>query len=100
MLNGIDLALPNHLGRTPIHEAASHADAQILSEKQLFIRAKKLGISTFLIWEKGNSIQVISFSRGRVGPSLYFAFALVSSQELVCLSLGCCEQDAPGIRLL
>lgn len=31
------------------------ADAQILSEKQLFIRAKKLGISTFLIWEKGNS---------------------------------------------
>ncbi len=30
------------------------ADAQILSEKQLFVRAKKLGISTLLVWEKDN----------------------------------------------
>lgn len=30
------------------------ADAQILSEKQLFVRAKKIGISTLLVWEKEN----------------------------------------------
>ncbi|GEM_PF-2447540 len=34
----------------------SIADLQILNEKQVFVRAKKLGTCTFLIWEKGKPI--------------------------------------------
>ena len=32
------------------------ADVQVLNDKQIFVRAKNLGITTFLAWEKGQSI--------------------------------------------
>ncbi|OGI19784.1 MAG: hypothetical protein A3B68_08210 [Candidatus Melainabacteria bacterium RIFCSPHIGHO2_02_FULL_34_12] len=34
----------------------SIADLQVLNEKQIFARGKQLGISTFLIWEKGKTV--------------------------------------------
>lgn len=32
----------------------SISDLQVLNEKQIFVRAKQLGISTFLVWERDN----------------------------------------------
>jgi len=75
----------NIISRVALSEP-SVADLQILSGKQIFIRAKQLGITTLLIWEK-EKVLGNSYTNSALVSFFSISFGGFQNHNLECLQL-------------